>query len=355
MSKLRYTILIVCILLPIALKAQRRFEMTERWKYRLEELRGFTTKDVSGKTDAFWGLHASQYVGSHHLVGFSVEGAWSSYANNMPATSITPGGWATGFHLLYEYQYSGLLFQTGIGVNLQNVYTNVMDTNIYHYHMHDTWEGVKDAEFTLKHRFYDRQDFSRNIYGQLPFYVGQYILGHAGVGYYLAGLQLNYAFSGSTRQKLIGTTLAQYEPFLGIWHEMDNHGYRRAVPIERHGDRLKLKMDVLAHAEIGYEYTTYRGPHNYRITAASRTDIRIRFAGFIDFGVLNINPRTDNVLCETPIETIYDFPTYRMDHIFSTRDAKAFWMRNLYAGIRITVLVGFPGKEKCILCDPWKH
>lgn len=355
MSRLRYAILIVCVLLPLILKAQRRFEMTERWEYRLEELRGFTTKDVSNKTDAFWGLHASQYSGSHHLVGFSMEGAWSSFASNMPSALITPGGGAAGFHLLYEYQYSGLLFQTGIGVNYQYVYTDIRDTSIYHYNMHDTWVDIQDAEFILKHEFSKRQDVSRNVYGQVPLYVGQYILGHRGVGYYLAGIHLNYAFWGDTHQSLEGTTLAKYEPFLGIWHEMDNHGYRKDVPIERTGDRLQLKMDVLAHGEIGYEYTTYRGPHNYRITAVSKSDIRIRFAGFIDFGMLSITPRTNNVLYGIPVETIYDFPTYRMDHIFSTKDAKAFWMRNLYTGLRITVLFGFPGKEKCILCDPWKH
>lgn len=334
---------------------QRRFEMAEHWEYQLQRLNDFTTNDVGNKTDVFWGLHTSQYAGSHHLIGFSVEGSWTAFLNNMPQAKILPGGGAAGLHLLYEYQYSGLLFQTGVGVNYQRVYNNVTDTSIYHYNMHDTWEGVNDVEFTLKHDFYHRRDFAHQLYGQVPLYIGHYLLSPAGVGYWMAGVHVNYAFWGGTKQQLEGSTMGQYEAYLGIWREMDNHGFRKDVPIERKGDRLNLKLDVMAHAEMGYEITTYHGPHNYRVTAASRTDVRVRLAAFVDMGILNICPQTNNVFYDTPMETIYDFPTYRMDHVFSTADAKAFWLRNLYAGIRMTVLIGFPGNEHCILCDPWRH
>lgn len=334
---------------------QRRFEVSENDEYHLDDLLGFTFKDVRNNVDAFWGLHASQYVGSHHLFGFSIEGAWSTYVNNMQIASIVPGGGASGFHFVYEYQYSGLLIQTGLGINYQQVYTNVRDTDIYNYHMYDKWDNVEEAEYILKHEFRNRQDMSRNIYGQIPLYVGQYMFGSHGVGYWLGGFQLNYAFYGSTRQMLEGTTKAYYEPFLGIWHEMDNHGYRKDVPIERTGERLRLKFDVLMHGEAGYEYTSYTGPHNYRTMPGDRIDCRIRFAAFAEFGMLNICPQTNGVLYGLPSASIYDFPTYRINHVFSTIDAKPYWIRNLYAGIRITVLFGLPWKEHCILCDPWKH
>lgn len=355
MRKLQFTLLILCFLCPQIAWAQRRFEMAERWEYQLQRLNDFTTNDVGNKTDVFWGLHTSQYAGSHHLIGFSVEGSWTAFMNNMPDARILPGGGAAGLHLLYEYQYSGLLFQTGVGVNYQRVYNNIADTTMYHYHMHDTWEGVNDVEFTLKHQFYHRRDMSQQVYGQVPLYVGHYLLSPVGVGYWMAGVHVNYAFWGTTEQSLEGTTTGLYEAYLGIWHEMDNHGFRKDVPVERKGMRLDLKIDVMAHAEMGYEFTTYQGPHNYRITAASRTDIRLRLAAFVDMGILNICPKTSNVLYDTPMESIYDFPTYRMDHVFSIEDAKVFWLRNFYAGVRMTVLIGFPGKEHCILCDPWRH
>ena len=84
-------------------------------------------------------------------------------------------------------------------------------------------------------------------------------------------------------------------------------------------------------------------------------DCRIRFAAFADFGILNINPKTDKVFYGVPMESLYDFPTYRMDHVFSTVDSKPYWLRNINVGVRFTVLFGFQGKERCILCDPWRH
>ena len=356
MRNLQYTtLLILCFISAQISYGQRRFQISERWEYRLSQVAGFSMDDVDNHTDLFWGLHASQYVGSHHLFGCSMEGAWSSYMNDMPGVSIKPGGGAAGFHFLYEYQYSGILFQTGLGVNYQHVYNNLRDTSIYHYDMRDKWETVESASYTLKHDFMHRQDLSRNIYAQVPLYVGHYILGPHGVGYWLVGVQFNYALWGKTRQTVEGSTMAQYEPYLGIWREMDNHGYRKDVPIVREGEGLKLKMDILGHAEMGYEITTYNGPHNYRIVPGDRVDCRFRVAGFVDCGLFNICPQTSNVLYGIPTETIYDFPTYRIDHVFSTIDAKTHWMRNLYVGVRLTMLIGIPNKEHCILCDPWRH
>ena len=351
----KYTLLILCLLCLPSAWAQRRFKVDDKPEYELGKVYGFTFKDVEDDVDAFWGLHASQYAGSHHLLGFSVEGAWTSFVSNWKVPSIRPGGGAAGFHLLYEYQYSGLLVQTGLGINFQEVYTNLRDTGIYHFGMHDKWDGVEPAEFTLKHEFYDRQDRARNLYVQVPLYVGQYLFSTAGIGYWLAGFHVNCAFKGDTRQTLNATTKALYEPFLGVWHEMDNHGYRYNVPLERTGERLRLQFDVLAHVEAGYEYTTFYNGRIYRTAPGNRLDCRLRFAGFVDFGMLNICPRTNKDLYAIPEESIYDFSTYRMDHVFSTADARKYWMRNLYIGIRFTVLFGIPANEPCILCDPWKH
>ena len=354
MRNLRY-ILLILTLYPTLLWGQRRFSIAEQWEYSLAELAGFSTKDVDNQTDVLFGLHASLYTGSHHLLGLSVDGSWSGFINNIPAAKITPGGGAFGFQLVYEYQYSGILIQTGLGFNYQRVFNTILDTAIYHEHMHDTWSSIHDVEFTLKHRFFDRRDMAQQLYGQVPLYFGHYILGTGGIGYFLAGIKLNYAIWGNTKQTLTGTTSGLYERYVGVWEEMDNHGFRKNVPIERTDPKLKLKFDVLAHGEIGYEYTTFQNPNNYRVRPGDRLDCRIRFGAFIDFGIMNILPQGENDFFGVPEETIYDFPTYEMHHVFTTKDAQAFWLRNMFAGIRVTVLFGFQGKEHCILCDPWRH
>ena len=136
---------------------------------------------------------------------------------------------------------------------------------------------------------------------------------------------------------------------------MDNHGFRQDVPIERTGKQLQLKLDVMAHAELGYEYNTRQSSKSYRRRPSDRLDGRIRVAGFVDFGILNICPNTNGFFYEMPEETLFDFPTYQMDHVFATQDASKFWVRNLFAGIRVSFLFGFQPPERCILCDTWKH
>ena len=354
MRKLCYILLILC-LCPSLVRAQRRFSAAERWEYSLAGMTGFTNKEVSSKTDVLSGLHASQYTGSHHLLGMSLEGGWSSFVSPMPTARITPGGGSIGFHIIYEYQYSGFLVQAGIGINYQRVSTSIADTAIYHPGLVGTWQSVTPRTFTLRHQFQERTDMAQQLYGQIPVYVGHYILSPIGIGYFLAGVHFNYAFWGNTTQKMHGTTTALYDDLVGVWGQMANHGLRYQVPIERKGDALKLKLDVMAHVEMGYEYTTLQNPHSYRIMPNDRLDCRLRFGAFVDFGILNICPNTQNVYYGIPDATLYDFPTYRMDHVFSTKDAAQYWLRNLYIGFRFTVLFGFPGKERCILCDPWRH
>lgn len=354
MSKLRYILLILC-LCPALIWAQKRYSVSDRWEYQLNELSGFTSTDVNNKTDILNGLHAGLYTGSHHLLGVSLEGSWTAMANNMPAARITPGGGAGGFHLLYEYQYSGFLLQAGLGITYQRVSTSVKDTAIYHEHMTDTWSGINPVEFTLRHKFEGRIDQSAQLYGQVPLYFGHYILSPLGIGYGLVGVKASYAlWKGQTTMTAVGSTSGLYERYVGVWEEMDNHGFRKDVPIERTGDPLQLKFDLLAHVEMGYEYSTFRTT-NYKIRPGDRIDCRIRLGAFIDFGILNIAPKTRKILYDIPESTIYDFPSYKMDHIFSTVDAKNFWVRNMFVGVRMTILFGFPEKEYCILCNPWRH
>lgn len=356
MRELRYILLILC-LVPAMMWGQRRFAAAERWEYRLAGLNGFSNQDPSSSTDVLLGLHASQYTGTHHMIGVSVEGSWSALVSPMPTAKITPGGGAAGFHMLYELQYSGLLFQTGLGLCYQRVFNNITDTAIYHENLYSAWIGTTPQKFTLRHRFSERQDMSQQLYVQVPLLAGHYILSPLGIGYFLAGLQMNYAIWGNTKQKMIGNTDALYERYVGVWQQMPNHGFRQDVPIEREGEQLKLQFDLLAHVEMGYEYTSAQSSYKYKYKhrRGEALDIRMRFAGFADFGILNICPKTEKAYYGIPDQTLYDFPTYQTDHVFSTKDASKFWLRNLFIGIRFTVFVGFEGKERCILCDPWRH
>ena len=159
--------------------------------------------------------------------------------------------------------------------------------------------------------------------------------------------------SGNTDRQLqfmtdLGTTILCCTPSYAAYlaESVNERGLR---------DRIKLKMDVMAHVEGGYEYNTQQSNKNYRTRPGDRIDCRLRFAAFVDFGILNITPDGNAPYYGIPEETLYDFPTYQAEHVFSTKDATQYWMRNLFTGIRFTVLFGFKPQERCILCDPWRH
>lgn len=360
MRNLRY-ILLILTLCPLLSWAQRRFSTSEQHEYGLAEKSGFSTKDVENKTDAIFGLHASLYTGAHHLIGLSAEGSWSSFINTVPTAANTPGGGSGGLHLLYEFQYSGFMLQTGVGLNYQRVFTDIADTCLYHAGLIHAGSMGKTRTFTLRHSFTERQDMAQHLYAQLPLYLGHYFFSSGSIWYLLAGVHVNYAFWGNTKQTLTGSTSGLYDDLVGVWDEMDNHGFRRNVPIERTGGKLDMKLDVLAHAEVGYEYNTQQGAKDYRTRPGDRVDCRLRFAAFADFGILNTMPTGKGVFYGVPEPAspsdgrIFDFPLYEMDYVFATKDAASFWMRNLYAGVRFTVLLGFKPEERCILCDPWRH
>ena len=355
MSKLRHIILLILCLTTMTGMAQRRYSVSEKREFELSSVRGFSTKDVENQTDVLMGLHASEYSGSHHLVGLSLTGGWSTFLNNMPEAKNTPGGGSLDLHLLYEYHFAGLIIQTGLGISAQRVFTDMNPAVIYHENMMDTWSAITPAPFTLKHTFVDRQDMAQHLYVRIPLNVGHYFFAPQGIGYFLVGVHAGYAFMGSTSTAMTVSTAGKYERYIGIWEEMDNHGFRKDVPLERKGGPLALKFDLAAHAEIGYEYNTRQSVRNYRTRPADRLDGRLRVAGYVEGSMLNICPSTKGALYGIPTESIYDFSTYTTDHVFSTEEASKSWLRNLSVGIRVTFLFAFRPDDKCILCNPANH
>ena len=357
-----YTLLL--LLLPVMVTAQTRIDADRK------DLLGAGSSNFSDKSPREIldnnGLRTGQYSGEHHLVGVYAEGSYSSFVSNMPYSSLTPGGFGAGFGIAYEYQIDNFLFQTGAGISRQDVWTNIHDTAFtkYHtsdawtnemYHRYGDWNGQLDTfYYDLNYSFYDRQDYSTMTYLQVPILFGQQINGRThSVGYYLAGVKINWGFKGATRVRATGTTEGVYDRFFGVFHEMDNHGLRKDVPILREGDKLNFKLDVLAHLEAGWEYGIYSPVRGWRGGPGARPfDLRLRVAAFCDFGILNINPNTNKKMVYPPDQSKWDFPTYQLNHVYSTEDARGYVVRNMYVGLKISALFGIKRKEKCIICRP---
>lgn len=397
--------MILC-LLSVAAWGQRRYSADGRREKDLSRARGFTSRDVDSKTDAFLGLHASLYKGARQYIGFSVEGGWSTFLNNTPVASVTPGGWAASGKLLYEYHFGLLFLQTGLGAGFQRVTTplnnDLIDASWRTFYngfsreadgranpMTDPLDGV---HFNMVHTFSGRSDISELYYAHLPVNLGYYIVGTYGIGYVMLGAQVNYAFAGRTIIHCTGTSYGIFDVdeghhYIGKAEEMDNHGFRKNVPITYINEKLPIKLgkaaglDVLGHIEGGYEYNTFQKIRQYRVKRADKLDCRLRFSAFADISLGSIYPKGAYELYESKVEKVslseqmnlYDFhhpvkTPFSMYHVYATdvpnrvnaalpanEQVKDIWLRNLTVGVRFTVLFSLQAQEHCILCDPWKH
>lgn len=298
----------------------------------------------SGKRVNGSGLRTTTYDGVHHLLGIHVDGGYSKMFGNMPTILNRPGGYTVGAGFDYSYTGRGLILQTGLAVRWQDVSNRVLNDSLIINDIKDT-EGTP---FRLQYNLTDRVDMSRNLYLQIPVLAGTYFYG----AYFLAGLKLNVQLLGNTKTKLNVTTTATYDKYIGPWEEMDNHGIRKEVEEVRNGSKLDLKFDVMATAEIGYEWSLgnygKKGYHKH-----SAKDYRVRLGAFVECGLLDIMPKGNKASYVIPEESRYDFSTFEFNHLYSTTEAKQYHARNFFTGVRLTFFFfGKQSTEKCILCGP---
>jgi len=322
--------------MPLSLIAQTR--ITNDYSRNTDKLRTSSGKRVNGS-----GLRTTAYDGVHHLVGLHVDGGYSAMFGNWSKMFTGPGGYTAGFGLDYCYTGRGLLIQTGVGVRWQDINNRFANDSLI--------VDAKDSEgtnFTLRYDFTNRIDKTRNIYVQIPLQAGLYFYNF----YFLAGLKASMQVAGWTRPQVDVTTTATYNRYIGIWEEMDNHGIRKQVEEVRDELGLDLKFDVLACAEIGYEWAFGNyGKKGYRKNEAK--DYRLRIAAFLECGILDICPGTKNAPYTIPSATPYDFSTFGFKHMLSTTEAGKFNARNLFTGIKLSFFFyGYQSSEKCILCGP---
>lgn len=306
----------------------------------------------------------TQGAKAYHAFGLWGDGGYSQMLTDMPGTGV-PMGWNAGAGALYELKYGRLMFQTGVGFRYQDIRCSAPDTAF-------TWEGVMDNDpinpkrVDVHYSFYDHRDRCRNWYIEVPMLFGTFFAARGydgpGQGYFLAGPKLRLSIAGSSTASAIGTTTGTYAEYIGDWVEMDGHGFRKNVPISADGPKLDLGVDLGIHAEIGYEYgkENQRGQSRRMRQMQRKDEVRpiVRIAGFVDCGLLSIMP--DNRvsgngvpldLVAVPRSTMYDFPSYQVNHVFRTEGASAYWLRNLFVGIKLTVLFRLPNHEGCVICN----
>lgn len=336
---------IVHILLVVGLIGGIVLPMSAQTRISGNKVKQYT---VSKKKVNKMGIRSSYYDGVYHMVGAWVDGSYSAYIHSANDYKNTPGGYGLSGGLLYGYQNGKLLIQTGLGVTYQAMWGSVpdmiSDSRYYFPRLRDT----QGTEFNLQYDFFDRKDVSRNLYINLPIMAGGYLYKDL---YMLAGLKMSLQVAGSTYMTASGSTTATYERYIGIIEEMDNHGYRKNVPLEQSESKLNLGFDLMAAVELGYEWHLTKKAVRVR-SDMDRYDYRLRLAAFADFSLLNIAPGKDKPLYDIPENTRFDFATFQMNHVLMSENVSSAAVRNLFAGVRLTVFFfGYRTKDRCIMCE----
>lgn len=273
------------------------------------------------------GLMTGTYVGQHHVVGTSFDMGYSRYLYDITGVAPSPGGYTAGWGMTYMYQNTRFILQTGAALRWQTV----RDTMGLWTRIDNTFD-TQGMAYRLRYDFYSRSDLSRNIYVEIPLQFGAYI--YAGL-YATAGLKARMQIYGFNRSKAVGTTRAYYDRYIGLWEQMDTHGYQKDVPFANTSKGLKLGFDLSFTSELGYEF---RLPDDNRATNRRKdnTDRRVRLAAFADVSILNIRPSSTEPVYTIPEQTRYDFPSFVMQHPLQSEWAYDKAVRNIFAGVKVT-------------------
>lgn len=272
------------------------------------------------------GIHFDAYSGRHHLLGVHSDLGYSDYINSASFTHPAPGGITWGLGADYMYQQDHFFVVSGISLRLQSVRMNV-----------DSWRHEVDlrdsqgAPYRLRYHFYDRRELSRNLILEVPVLVGGYLV----KGFYLmAGAKLQLRCYSYSRVEATGSTTALYERFIGVWEEMDNHGYRKDVPLRYTDGGLGSRFDITASAELGYEWMLYE--RFYRSGRRTTHDRRLRLGAFADFGLLRTAAKGVAPLYDIPSSSPFDFDTYHMQSALLSSEMASASVNNLSVGLKLT-------------------
>lgn len=330
--------------------AQSRSRISANGKDRRTFALGSGGTNFSNRGKDKNGLYRSIYSGTHFFFGAWIDGAYSSFSSNISQMNINPGGEAFSGGVVIEYQKDIFRLQVGTGIRWQNVDTRIwFDTTFVNPNAIDS----KGYQYTLQYDFNDRVDGAQTTYGVLPI--------SAGVGFYdfyfNLGLKLEYPLWGSHRSSFVGSTTGTYDQFLGVFHEMDNHGLRKEVPMTNRYDGLALRqsIDVQLSAELGYEWAFNTGWVGGYRAKNKHFQERLRIAVFAEYGLTNIVPNSSLPLLEIPDnEYKWDFPTFQFNHILTTNQAENHFANKFYAGVRLVFLIGLKTSMICRLCGAYQ-
>jgi len=342
------TIFFLLLLLGVSpmVNAQARIQPDDRRVEKQYRVHGRVSRHNQKRYKDRFGLRSSEFSYDAHYLGGWIDGDYARIFHSIPQTKHL-GGYSIGSGIAYEFRSSYFLLHTGIGVrwmevrdSVPNVYLNNMDmlslSGDYR------WQNMKDSYGvpinSLNYAFTKRVDYIRSLTLELPVMFGFKYEGF----YCLAGFKFGFGLFGRSRATTYVTTTASYEErYIGIYGEMDNHGYRKDVPISSatHNTALK-RFDIAPAIEIGYDWRV--------------EDWHFRLAAYADYGLMNLNPGSSLKQIEVPYDSRFDFDTFVLNPVYTSPTAVAQPMHNFNAGLRFVFIYEFPQRVHGVVGKHYK-
>ncbi len=334
----------VMLLMTCSLVAQTRIVADPSMRDLSSSNRRFTRHEKHRQADSR-GLRRSKETAETHMLGLYGLGGFSSAVSSSNLLRVPTGGYDARMGFVYEYNKGFFMLQTGVAGALREVradvnnvvYTNhdLVTTDAQWMLISDSW-GMPLA--SLSYSMTDRRDNLLQLSAQIPIMAGAHIRGF----YAMGGFTFTFPLIQNSSTAMNVTSRATYDRYYGIgdnneWMEMDNHGYREAVPMKRTMNNSGKRLDVLFCVETGYDFLT-------------KNDIHLRLGAYADIGLLNFSPHSDNPAINIPYSTKWDFATFGATPIWFSDVVKNEQIHNFTVGGKLTILFSFKQKEQCILC-----
>ena len=278
---------------------------------------------------------AESALGSHCLAIWA-NGGVATYVGSTPSElkiSTTLGG-GGGLGVGYEWRGSALLVQTGLGARY--IYAGFRsDENKYTLpNQYDSEGDQMDYQYIEN----KRSDTYSQLAVQVPIMVGV----HANHFYFLVGPKLGINVLNQAKASGVYSAQGVYEMLIDPLAHMDNHMFFTDRELSA-DNKYGMKINVAGSLEIGGEFQLRDG---------SNGGTYMRIGAFADFNILDDRSSSSNPMLKTPaVFNDKDMISEVKLTDYLNSSAAQNPMRQLLAGVKLTVLFTSGVRYGCVMCE----
>lgn len=273
----------------------------------------------------------------HHFFSADVALGYASLLNNSEQVE-TGSGVAAHIGVGYRVLYNRFLFATGAELYyMYNAYS--MSAAMLNLKMVDT----EADPFTLHVDATAGRDWVSALNLNIPLFMGMEYRRF----YFLAGPKLCINIANQMQAQATAITTATYDKYIEDFEDMPNHMLGQ-YDLSSGNQRAPWNIDVMAHVEIGGRIGSFSFDKGGDIVHPKH---RIYLAAYMDYGLLNLNQVTVG-----DARIGYEQPSGQALRLYLTpalmsKDIVGAWVRQLSVGIKATVLLELPKRDKCVMCE----